>query len=174
MPWPGWKTFGGNLRGRSLSLWIALGALIVDQASKIAVELTIPYRHGYVVIPGFFNLVHSLNTGVVWGFLGDVPSMAYIFMAIQALASVALVAWLGLGRGLDKLQLWGFGLILGGAVGNLIDRIRLGAVIDFLDVRLGSYTWPTFNVADSCVVVGVGLIILSLTIHEVRSRRERG
>ncbi|HUT99655.1 MAG TPA: signal peptidase II [bacterium] len=173
MPWPGWKSFGETLKGRSLALWLALVALVIDQASKIAITLTIPQRHGVIVIPGFFNLVHGQNSGVVWGFMRGVPGMAYVFMAIQALVSLAMVAWLGLGRDISKLQLWGFGFILGGALGNLVDRIRLGGVVDFLDFKFGSFTWPTFNAADTCVVVGVGLVILSLIIAEVRSHKKK-
>jgi len=173
MPWPGWESFWEKLKGRSLALWLALGALVIDQASKLAVTLTIPEHHGVVVIPGFFNLVHGQNPGVVWGFMRDVPGMGYVFMAIQALASLALVAWLGLGREVNKLQLWGFGFILGGALGNLVDRIRLGGVVDYLDFKFGDFTWPTFNAADTWVVVGVGLVILSLIIAEVRARRKK-
>ncbi|OGD78883.1 MAG: signal peptidase II [Candidatus Coatesbacteria bacterium RBG_13_66_14] len=173
MPWPGWKSFGETLKGRSLALWLALGALVLDQASKLIVTLTIPLRHGVIVIPGFFNLVHGQNPGVVWGFMRDVPGMSYVFMAIQAVVSLVLVAWLGLSKEINKLQLWGFGLILGGALGNLVDRIRLGGVVDFLDFKIGDFTWPTFNAADTWVVVGVGLVILSLIIAEVRSRRKK-
>jgi signal peptidase II len=168
-----WKEFWGRLAERSLALWIALAGLVVDQATKIVVELTIPYRHGYVVVPGFFNLVHSRNAGVVWGFMGDVPVMAYVFMAIQALVSLLLLGWLGFSREMGRLQLWGFGFILAGALGNLVDRIRLGGVVDFLEFRFGDFTWPTFNAADTWVVVGVGLVILSLIIQEVRSGRKK-
>jgi signal peptidase II len=173
MPWPGWKSFRETLKGRSLSLWLALGALVIDQASKLAVTLAIPEHHGFVVIPGFFNLVHGQNSGVVWGFMRNVPGMAYVFMAIQALVSLALVAWLGLSKEISKLQLWGFGFILGGALGNLVDRVRLGGVVDFLDFKVGGFTWPTFNAADTWVVVGVGLVILSLIIAEVRSHKKK-
>jgi signal peptidase II len=170
---PDWKKFWGRLGERSLALWIALACLVADQAAKIAVELTIPYRHGIVVVPGFFNLVHSQNTGVIWGFMNDEPVMAYVFLATQALASLLLLGWLGFSREMGKLQLWGFGFILAGALGNLVDRIRLGGVLDFLDFRIGDFTWPAFNLADFCVVVGVGLVILSLIIAEVVARRKK-
>jgi signal peptidase II len=175
--WPGWKSFFTQLGTRKLALWIALVGLVADQASKIAIQLTIPYHMGVTVatkVFGFidFRLVHSLNMGVAWGFLRDVPGINYAFMAITTLAILMLIGWLALGRDLTKGMVWGLGLVLSGAIGNLLDRIFIGGVVDFLDFTLGTYHYPTFNIADSCVVVGVGLLIIATIRAEIHARKK--
>ncbi|MCD4733827.1 signal peptidase II [bacterium] len=175
--WPGWKGFFAQLGTRKLALWIALIGLVADQASKLAIQLTIPYHMGVTVFSklfGFidFKLVHSLNTGVAWGFLRDVPGINFVFMAITTVAILMLIGWLAVGKDLTKGMVWGLGLVLSGAIGNLLDRIIVGGVVDFLDFTIGTYHYPTFNVADACVVVGVGLLILATIRAEIRARKK--
>ncbi len=175
--WPGWKGFFVQLGTRKLALWIALIGMIADQASKIAIQLTIPYHMGVTVFSnlfGFieFKLVHSLNTGVAWGFMRDVPGINYIFMVVMVFAILMLIGWLAVGKDLTKGMVWGLGLVLAGAVGNFIDRIFVGGVVDFLDFSFGTYRYPTFNIADACVVVGVGLLILATIRAEIHARKK--
>jgi len=142
--------------------WIvAVLVLIADQLTKHWVVSTFPPNsynsHGYTVFPGFFNIVHVGNTGAAWSmFSGQGTLLACI--AIGTL--IAIYFWrhqLGLRAHLPQLC---FGLLCGGTVGNLYDRLRHGHVIDFLDFHFGSYTFPTFNVADSGICVGVISYIL--------------
>ena len=142
---------------------IAAAVLVLDQLTKLValrrLELGIPQP----VIDGFFSLTLVMNPGLAFGMLGRTPP-AWRWV-IAALSVVALVALLGYARRMapagGALSVLALGLILGGAVGNLIDRARFGAVVDFLDFFWRGYHWPAFNVADSGLTVGV-------TLHAVR------
>jgi signal peptidase II len=145
------------------TLWIvALVAFIADQVTKEMIAARLPFgSYGpggqIVVIPGFFNLVHVGNTGAAWSMFSG-QSLLLALVAVGALG--AIFFW----RHALGLHLRGaqppFGLLCGGIVGNLVDRVRHGHVIDFLDLHFGSYTYPTFNVADSAICVGVFWYIL--------------
>lgn len=172
MKWPGWSAIWKRLGERRAALFIALGALLADQATKIAVELTIPARHGITVIPDFFTLVHHHNTGMTWGFLSDVDGLRWLLAGIKLLASLMILLWLALEKRLSKVMLWGLGLVLGGALGNLVDRVRIGAVIDFLRFNFGEFVWPSFNIADAALVIGVALVLIS-TLFGGRGREEK-
>ncbi len=144
------------------ALWGAcLVTRVVDQISKILVEAA--GRSLFVtVIPGFFNVKYVENHGGAWGFLaGADESFRMPFFIVSSVVAIAFLAWM---RARVRLRRrwtgWGFPAILAGAVGNLIDRVRLGYVIDFLDFHVGKTHWPTFNVADIGITVGVGLLIL--------------
>ena len=142
----------------------ALLVLLADQATKITVKAVIPLWDGIVVLPGFFNLVHTVNKGAVFGFLNrhDISWQRWFFIA-ATLVAMALIGYLARSaRRDDSLQLTSLGLILGGALGNLVDRIWLGHVIDFLDFYVGSYHWPAFNVADSAICMGAFLLLAAL------------
>lgn len=145
--------------------WVLILAIIVaDQLSKWLVTRRLPLEQTRDVIKGFFRLWHVRNSGAVWGFFnghdnGLVPKVI-TFLAIGALL-VVLFFFLRAGRG-ARLELFSYAFILGGALGNIIDRLRLGYVVDFLDVFVKTWHWPTFNVADSCITVGVLLLALSM------------
>lgn len=135
---------------------------LADQASKSWVYAEIPFNTfgppgAIEVIPGFFNLVHVGNTGAAWSlFAGNSVVLAF-------LAGATLFAIFIFRRHLDLAHPWVqtcFGLLCGGILGNLVDRIVHGHVVDFLDFRFGSYIYPTFNIADSGIVVGVLLYIV--------------
>jgi signal peptidase II len=143
---------------------LAFGVLAFDQATKYAVERFTSTGSSRVLIPGFLNLVHTTNPGVAFGLLADSPT-AWL-APVLILFSVALIGLLGwllvTGRGGGWLGQWGLALILGGAAGNVLDRVTRHSVTDFIDFYVGSHHWYTFNIADSAIVVGAGLVVLEL------------
>jgi signal peptidase II len=152
-------------RGSRDLFWLAaLVLLIADQVSKLVVRHWIPPSASIPVIPGLFNLTHILNPGAAFGILsrGD-PSLRNPFFIGVSLIAILFVLYYYRrhGRGKTWLSL-GLGMIAGGALGNLGDRIRLGAVVDFLDFYVERHHWPAFNLADSAISVGVALLIWQL------------
>ncbi len=148
---------------RPLALLLAVLVIVADRLSKLWVAAHIKTGHAIVVIPGFFRLTHVLNTGAAFSLFEGAHSpetVRYLLIAFSVIAALAVL--LLLLRTTQRLNLMtvAFALILGGAVGNLYDRIRLHHVIDFLEVRIVHYHWPDFNVADSCIVVGACLLLL--------------
>jgi signal peptidase II len=144
------------MRAPRCGLTVALAILLVDQASKAIVLalLAEPIR-----VTGFFNLVLVWNRGVSFGMLGGLGASApWLLIGLALAVAVALTIWLW--REARVLTGLALGLVIGGALGNAIDRARFGAVVDFLDFHLSGYHWPAFNVADSAIVVGAGLLVL--------------
>jgi signal peptidase II len=148
---------------RKLAIFIPLLAvgLLLDQVTKVLVQFKLPLGSQAPLIPGLLNLVHIHNKGAAFGLLsGWAPEFAWMFFV----ATTALVLVV-LGYLLWRLpdDHWpaalGYSLILTGALGNLIDRVRLGEVVDFIDVYWGRYHWPAFNVADSLVCVGTAILV---------------
>ena len=143
-----------------------LSALVfaLDRATKSLIEAHVSAFDVHTVIPGFFDIVHSQNRGVAFGLLNDSQSpwrtIVLVVLAAAALILVAGMLWRG--SHLDRWTVTGLALVLGGAAGNLFDRIVWGRVTDFLEFYIGDWHWPTFNVADSCVVIGSGLLVLEL------------
>lgn len=153
------------MRWRIIS-FLGLAVLIVDQATKYAVNATLSFD---TVIPltSFFNLVHTRNRGAAFGFLND-PSIGWqtgFFLAttLVALSVIFFLAWKA--KPEDKLLFWALGSISGGALGNAVDRVYYGEVIDFLDIHWKGWHWPAFNVADIGICVGAGLIILTMFLQ---------
>lgn len=145
-------------------LWLALAVLIADQLTKRAVSLALRPGAFTVVIPGLFNLVHTDNPGVAFGILADAQS-AWVasLLILFSLAVMGLLAWLLMSDRIPgQMGQIGAALILGGAAGNVFDRLVHHSVVDFLDFYFHGYHWPAFNVADSAIVIGGGLIVLSL------------
>lgn len=145
-------------------IWFVLAVLAVDQLSKFAVERFTALGSVRVVIPGYFNLVHTNNPGVAFGLLADSesPWMASLLIAFSTAVMVFLVWLLVTGRAGARLGQAGMALILGGAAGNVMDRLLRRSVTDFIDFHLRSHHWYTFNVADSAIVVGAGMVLLEL------------
>lgn len=138
---------------------------LVDQATKALVLLTIPLYTELPVINGFFSLVHVRNRGAAFGFLNrhDISWQFWLFLAATLVALVAVVMLARSSRAGDHPFFLSLGLILGGAAGNLIDRVRYREVVDFLDFYYGNYHWPAFNAADIAICCGAGLaLVLSL------------
>lgn len=139
-----------------------------DQLSKSVVERSIPEYAVIPVIPHFFNLTHSKNPGAAFGLFADSPAAwktgLLVFISALLIAIVLGVVWKS--RRLQWEAGVGLALILGGAISNLIDRIRFGRVVDFLDFYFRSYHWFTFNLADSAIVVGAFFLILQVIVGE--------
>ncbi len=135
-----------------------------DQITKNIVKNSIPHDAVITVIPGFFNIIHTENSGIAFSlFAGSSSSWKMVLLiavSVALLVAVVIVAWKS--REMKWKTGVGLALILGGASSNLLDRIRFGQVVDFLDVYYRSYHWPTFNLADSAIVVGAGLLIIEL------------
>jgi signal peptidase II len=145
---------------------LSVATLVVDQLSK---QLLLAYlqKSGPVVqvIDDFFQLVIVWNRGVSFGMLGGDRSLPpWLLSAVAVLVCVGLFFWLR--RVTGKFTGWGIGLVMGGAIGNVIDRARWGAVFDFADFYVGQWHWPAFNIADSAIVVGVGLLLLDSLLGE--------
>jgi signal peptidase II len=147
----------------------AAAVVALDRFTKWIVETRVSLVDSYRVIPGFFDIVHTTNRGVAFGLLDDSSGgwQSTLLVALSLAAVVLLSVLLWNPRRLDPRSLWGFSLILGGAAGNLFDRIAWGRVTDFLLVYIGRYQWPAFNVADSAIVIGCGLLLLDL-LHPKR------
>jgi signal peptidase II len=141
--------------------WIGLSAAIVlaDQCTKWLIVARFRPGERVPVIDGFFDLVLAFNSGAAFSFLSDASGwQRYLFVGLAAAVSVGLVLFLRR-PGSGQLHL-GLALILGGAIGNVIDRIHIGQVVDFLLVYHRGWSWPAFNIADSAITIGAGLLIL--------------
>ncbi|HNQ05080.1 MAG TPA: signal peptidase II [Thiobacillaceae bacterium] len=140
-------------------LWLSGLVLVLDQLSKLAVLRGLAAYHEVVPVTGFFNLVHVHNTGAAFSLFADQSGwQRVLFVGLALVASVVILALLRGARGQSRYCA-ALALILGGAVGNLVDRVMYGHVIDFLDFHLGAWHWPAFNVADAAISVGAALLI---------------
>jgi signal peptidase II len=142
---------------RIMGLSVALAVIFLDQLSKPLMRDYL--AGGDVTVAPFFSLVSAWNKGVGFSLLTlQGPLGPYLLSGLALLITAALLVWL---FRLDRpMPAVGLGLVIGGALGNVIDRIRLGAVFDFLDVHVGGYHWPAFNLADSALTLGVVLLVL--------------
>jgi signal peptidase II len=142
--------------------------LALDRATKMLVEASLSTEETITLIPGFFDLVRTHNRGMAFGLMSDGDSewRSFFLVGVTALvlAFVAVMLWQTSPRGMaaSKLSRTGLSLVFGGALGNLYDRLVRGEVTDFLDFYAGEYHWPAFNVADSAISVGIGLVLLDL------------
>lgn len=154
------------MRGKIPYLFVTLGILVADQWTKHLVEVHLPRGASEPVISGFLNLVHVRNTGVAFGlFASDGGSTSWVLTALGLVALAAVSIYFLWTPVRDRLLLTALALVAGGAVGNLLDRVMAGSVTDFVDVYVGSYHWPAFNVADSAITVGIVLMILDTFRH---------
>jgi len=144
---------------------------ILDQASKWIVLNHLMVPPHTLPVTSFFNVVLAWNRGVSFGlFSSNNPYGVWILAAIALIFAIVLTLWIWQAQ--TKLMACAFGLVLGGAIGNLIDRLRFGAVTDFLDFHLYGYHWYTFNIADTAIVCGVGLILLEY-LREIWSKNKK-
>ncbi len=138
-----------------LLLAVTLPLYVFDQLTKWATLQFIPLNGEIPIIPGLFNLVHVVNTGSAFGLMRGWFNFHVIFGGVMAV----IIGWMLFRRSTDRISRLACALILCGIFGNITDRLRHGHVIDFLDFYLGSYHWPAFNVADSAIVIAVGLFL---------------
>jgi len=142
--------------------WIAGSVVIADQVSKGIILERLRLYESIPVMPGFFSITHIQNPGGAFGFLAQQSPMVrgLIFLLMSFLA-VCLIFWFYRKTpSTHRFLAAGFALIFGGAIGNLIDRLRFGQVVDFLDFYIGTWHWPAFNVADSAITIGIAIFLL--------------
>ena len=149
---------------RSRWLWLSVGVLAADRGTKFAIERYTSVFFRRPILSDVVVLVHNQNPGIAFGVFSDSNSawLAPILLVSAALVMVLLVWLLVTGRAGGQLAHAGLALILGGAAGNALDRLIHGGVTDFLEVRLGTYRWPAFNVADSAISIGAALVLIEL------------
>lgn len=153
---------------RSIALAVAAGVFALDRITKVAIERSVALYDSFHVIPGFFDIVHTKNPGAAFGMFADSNHPLRSFMLIGvSLAVLVFVAWMLLrpdpGRERhSRLTLYGLSLVLGGALGNIYDRVMFGMVTDFLEFYVREYRFAAFNVADSAITIGAGLLILDM------------
>ncbi len=152
--------------GKKNILFLAITGLVVllDQLTKGWIIATMRLHDAYPVIDGFFNIVYVRNPGAAFGFLaGASPLFRSVFFLAVTLAAILLILhYLRQTRTEEIFLVLALALILAGAVGNLIDRIRFGEVIDFLDVYIGAHHWPAFNIADASITTGASVLVMFL------------
>jgi signal peptidase II len=160
---------------KTFRLWPALAVLALDQITKQLVVTRFPRYATKPLISGFFNLVHVRNKGMAFGIMNrpgaDWGSLLLIGATLGAVA--LLLFWFYKLKPEDMEIAYPLSLIMGGAAGNLLDRLRLGEVIDFLDFHIGAYHWPAFNMADSAITLGTIWLALSLLFRPA-SRDKKG
>jgi len=147
---------------------IPLVVFVLDRLTKILIEHQFMLYESRPIIPGFLDLTHTRNTGVAFGLFADSssPWVPHLLTLVSATALIAILIY-SLRQPIENLKLQlGLMLVLGGAAGNLYDRINYGYVIDFLDVFYGTYHWPTFNAADSSITIGIGLLLLEVLLQK--------
>jgi signal peptidase II len=151
-------------QGNARWFWLSTATLVADRASKYLVEQFTGESFRRELLPGMVTLVHSRNPGIAFGLFSDHPSgwLTALLVAGSSIV-IALLAWvLASGRAGGTRAQAGIALILGGAAGNLLDRLLHGGVTDFFYVHLRSFRWPAFNLADSAITIGALLIVLEL------------
>lgn len=161
------------LRPYRLLLIVSPILLILDQWTKLLVDSRFILYESVPLIENFLALTYIRNKGAAFGILSDSAIRVPFFITVSIVALIGILWYL---RKIDvslKLQHWALVLIFSGALGNLIDRIRLGEVIDFIDAHWYQYHWPAFNVADSAITIGVGLLLVDLWQDEIRRRKEK-
>ncbi len=148
-----------------LRFGLVIGAAVVaiDQLVKWWIVDWLAEPPGFVEVLPFFNLVMVWNRGVSFGLLGDAGLAPYLMAGIAGLVVIGLVVWLA--RVAQRLLAGSIGLIIGGALGNIVDRLVYGAVADFVDLHAGGYHWPAFNVADAAITVGVAVMLIDSLLN---------
>jgi signal peptidase II len=160
----------------SLFLVIAILVVLLDQATKAWILATLRLHEGFPLIDGFFSIVHVRNPGAAFGFLASASPLfrSLFFLAVTIAAILLILHYLRQTAVKERSLIVALALIMGGAVGNLIDRIRFGEVVDFLDVYIGAHHWPAFNVADSAITTGACLLALLILRRGGKGQDEKG
>jgi signal peptidase II len=140
--------------------WLALSAavLLIDQLTKFAIERTFAVHQAVEITP-FLNLVLVYNRGAAFSFLSEASGWQRELFIVIAFSACAWIAWLLRKHSAETLFCLALSLVLGGAIGNVVDRLLIGAVVDFIDVHAHGYHWPAFNAADSAITCGAVLLV---------------
>jgi len=157
----------------TLGVLVAAGVLILDQLTKALVVQHMALHESFQVIPGFFNITYVRNTGAAFGILSSqAPWIRSTVLVGSSLLAMGFILWIWFrDRGSSGSGVICLGMILGGALGNMADRVRLGEVVDFLDLYWGRYHWPAFNVADSAVTLGILMLLPSFVLSKKEESR---
>ena len=164
------------MRPSSLAwLLLPLGALVLDWGSKAWILAALKPFESRTIIPGFFNLRLGYNPGAIFGTLsGASPQVRNVVFTLAGIAALGYFGWEFLKDGTGRIQRVALGLILGGAMGNGLDRLRHGSVVDFLDFEFWGWHYWTFNIADSCIVCGAILLGIGLLAHGRKRQAAQG
>jgi signal peptidase II len=148
---------------------VAGSVLGLDLFTKMLILAHVPLGSAIPVVPGLFDLTHVHNPGGAFGFLAAMgPQARGVIFILVSLVAVAVVLWFYMQTPVQQRWLaFGFALICGGAIGNLLDRLRFGVVIDFIDVYIGTLHWPAFNIADSAITVGVTIFAFHVIFRKM-------
>jgi signal peptidase II len=152
---------------------ISAAIVLLDQLSKLLVVRDMRLGQSVPILPGFFDLTFVLNPGAAFSLFATLPERIRnpFFVLISIAAAVLIVVYRSRYLRENRLASASLSLVLGGAIGNLIDRLRYGVVVDFLDAHVADYHWPVFNVADSAISVGVTLLLLEMILEWRRERK---
>lgn len=149
-------------------LWLSAAVIVADQVTKQLVVREL-YVYERIELVPFLNLVHVHNTGAAFSMFSAAPAVMFILLGVAV--SIWILWWLRTHPDGERLVACALSLILGGALGNVIDRAARGHVIDFIDLHVGDWHWPAFNLADSAITVGAALLILDMLLAARRERR---
>jgi signal peptidase II len=162
-------TLRSRLSWRVLYLFTSFGIFMADQMTKAWAARTLRHGADRVIIPNFFDLIYTENTGIAFGQLQEGGSFGrWFFVVLAAAAAIAVFSYFMRTPSNEDRVLGACALLLAGITGNMLDRIRLGYVIDFIALHAGSYHWPTFNVADASITIGAILLALDLIFARKR------
>ncbi len=145
--------------------------LVIDQATKLHIDRAMDLHSSITVVENFFNITYLRNKGAAFGLLAHSSYRLPFFILVSLIAIAVIAVVFSRLRPDQKFTAFSLSLIFSGAVGNLIDRVRLGEVIDFLDAHWYGHHWPAFNVADSAICVGVFLLAIDMFIEEKRQKK---
>ena len=147
-----------------LAIWIPVVTIVLDQITKWLVRTRVPLHSSVEVIPNFLDITHVRNTGAAFGFLNaiDFPGKTIVIAVVAIVALIGVSMYAGMMSSQQLLSRLGMALIIGGAAGNLIDRVFVGSVVDFVDAYWGAFHFWAFNVADSAITIGVIFVILDM------------
>lgn len=161
-----------NLKGRLPYLVLVIAILALDRWTKLLIQSRFDLDDSVSVIDGFFNITYVRNTGVAFGIFSSIssPAKSILLSAFASLAAVLVIGYSLRTPLRNRLLHVALALILGGALGNLYDRLAYGYVVDFLEFYVRSYHWPSFNIADSAISIGVILLAIEITRNEAPRR----
>lgn len=152
---------------------ISAVVLIFDQATKIYIDRSMDLHATITVVENFFNITYLRNKGAAFGFLANTSYRLPFFIMVSLVAIIVIIVVFARLRPDQRFTAWALALIFSGALGNLIDRVRLGEVIDFLDAHWYGHHWPAFNIADSAICVGVFLLAIDMFVEERRQKARK-